>query len=92
MRNPTRFVGLDVHADTIAVALAEDGRDGEVRQLGIIPNRPEAVRKLVQKLGTKGLRVTALICSGTRPSSLLIQIVNRRSASSAVRAPSRRSL
>lgn len=31
MKNVTRFAGLDVHADTIAVALAEDGRDGEVR-------------------------------------------------------------
>jgi len=45
MKNATRFVGLDVHADTIAVAVAEEGRDGEVRQLGIIPNRPEAVGK-----------------------------------------------
>jgi transposase len=53
MRNPTRFVGLDVHADTIAVAVAEEGRRGEVRQLGIIPNRPEAVRKLIQKLSPK---------------------------------------
>jgi hypothetical protein len=32
-----RFVGLDVHAETIAVAVAEP--DGEVRSLGIIPNR-----------------------------------------------------
>ena len=57
MRNAIRFVGPDVHADTIAVALAEEGRNGEVRQLGIIPNRPEAVRKLVRKLGPKGLQV-----------------------------------
>lgn len=57
MRNLTRFVGLDVHADTIAVAVAEEGRGGEVHQLGIIPNRLEAVRKLVQKLGSKGLQV-----------------------------------
>jgi len=57
MRKPTRYVGFDVHADTIAVALAEEGRNGEVRQLGIIPNRLEAVRKLVHKLGTEGLRV-----------------------------------
>ena len=35
-----RFVGLDVHADTIAVAVAE--ADGEVRSLGIIPNRLES--------------------------------------------------
>lgn len=44
-----RFVGLDVHADTIAVAVAEP--DGEVRPLGIIPNRLESIRKLVAKLG-----------------------------------------
>lgn len=50
MRDNTRFVGLDVHADTIAVAVAEAGRDGEVRSLGTIPNNPEAVRKLIKKL------------------------------------------
>ena len=44
-----RFLGLDVHAETIAVAVAE--ADGEVRSLGIIPNREESVRKLVKKLG-----------------------------------------
>jgi transposase len=45
----TRFIGLDVHADSIAVAVAEPS--GEVRALGVIPNDPEAVRKLIRKLG-----------------------------------------
>src|SRR5262249_30020723 len=45
----TRFVGLDVHADSLAVAVAEP--TGEVRVLGVIPNDPEAVRKLIRKLG-----------------------------------------
>src|SRR4030088_747499 len=44
-----RFLGLDVHAETIAVAVAEP--DGEVRSLGVIPNRTESIRKLVTKLG-----------------------------------------
>src|SRR5919205_965374 len=44
-----RFIGLDVHADTIAAAVAEP--DGEVRPLGMIPNRFESVRKMVAKLG-----------------------------------------
>ena len=39
-----KFVGLDVHAETIAVAVAE--QDGEVRSLGVIPNREESIRKL----------------------------------------------
>ncbi len=51
-----RFIGLDVHADTIAVAVAEPS--GDVRSLGTIPNRAESIRKLVKKLRSAGqLRV-----------------------------------
>jgi transposase len=46
-----RYVGLDVHAETIAAAVAEP--DGSVRELGAITNRPEALRKLMAKLGPR---------------------------------------
>jgi len=49
MRKDTRFVGLDVHAETIAVAVVEP--EGELRFLGTIPNRPEAIRRLMKRLG-----------------------------------------
>jgi transposase len=49
MKEKVRFLGLDVHAETIAVAIAEP--DGEVRSLGTIANRAESIRKLVKKLG-----------------------------------------
>lgn len=44
-----RWVGLDVHAETIAMAVAEER--GEVREVGVIPNRPDAVRRMVKQLG-----------------------------------------
>jgi transposase len=49
MKEKVRFLGLDVHAETIAVAIAEP--DGEVRSLGTIANREESIRKLIKKLG-----------------------------------------
>src|SRR5258707_6878182 len=45
MRKTTRWVGLDVHAETVAET------DGPIRSLGIIPNRFESLRKLIKKLG-----------------------------------------
>ncbi len=49
MKEKVRFLGLDVHAETIAVAVAE--ASGEVRSLGTIANRAESLGKLVKKLG-----------------------------------------
>lgn len=49
MKKDTRFVGLDVHAETIAVAVAETS--DEVRSLGTIPNRLAPVRRLLKRLG-----------------------------------------
>ncbi len=49
MKEKVRLLGLDVHAETIAVAVAEP--DGEVRSLGTIQNRAESIRKLIKKLG-----------------------------------------
>ena len=43
------ILGLDVHAETIAIAVAEP--NGEVRSLGTIANREDSVRKFIKKLG-----------------------------------------
>jgi transposase len=40
MAKSITYIGLDVHKDTIAVALAETGLRGEVREYGKIRIRP----------------------------------------------------
>jgi transposase len=44
------FVAFDSAKEKHAVAIADEGRDGEVRYLGEIDNSPDAIRKLVAKL------------------------------------------
>ena len=46
MNQSVKYVGLDVHKDTIAVAVAEDGKRAEVREHGEIVNTPAALTKL----------------------------------------------
>jgi transposase len=42
---------LDESKESIQVAVAEGGQRGEFREYGVIPNTPEALRKLVRRLG-----------------------------------------
>ncbi len=43
------YIGLDVHKDTIAIAIADPGRDDPWYR-GEIANTPKAITKLVERL------------------------------------------
>jgi transposase len=51
------YVGLDVHKEGIAVAVAEGGIRGEVREYGRIANTPAALDRLARKLRREGVEV-----------------------------------
>lgn len=53
----TKYVGMDVHAATIAVAIA-DNQSSEVRFFGQIANTTEAMLKLVKQLSTDGAKLS----------------------------------
>lgn len=62
MSERTRFVGLDVHKATVAVAVAEEV--GSPESHGEVPNEPTALRKLVGRLGGPGIRLSVAYEAG----------------------------
>lgn len=56
--NDITYIGLDVHKATIAVAIAEGSRHGEVRTLGVFQNRTDVISKLVERLTKAGRRLS----------------------------------
>lgn len=70
----SKYIGLDVHKETIAVAVA-DGDGGEVRYLGEIANEPAAVKRLLHKLSRDGGRLRFCYEAGPCGYELYRQIV-----------------
>jgi len=54
MTKNTIFIGLDVHKNSIDVALADAGRDGDVRFYGTVGGDLESLHKVVRKLQSNG--------------------------------------
>ncbi len=54
MGQPTRFVGMDVHKDTIVVAVTAAGDSGKATPYGTFANTTAALEKLVKRLRQAG--------------------------------------
>ena len=62
MSQRTRYVGIGAHKATLSVAAAEEV--GQPVDHGRIPNEPEAVRKLVRRLGGSDMRLVVAYEAG----------------------------
>jgi len=54
MKKTEHYVGLDVHKDTVTIAVADEGRQGEVRIYGQVSSDLRAVEKALRKIGADG--------------------------------------
>ena len=54
MEQPTRFIGMDVHKNTIVVAVTAAGDVGKATAYGTFPNTASALEKLVKRLRQAG--------------------------------------
>jgi transposase len=73
-KDSTAYVALDTSKLRNAVAIASEGRDGEVRYLGEIDNTPAATGKLVRKLAKRHPAVTFCYEAGPTGYGLYRQI------------------
>lgn len=69
-KQETAFAGIDVSKDTLAIVIAEDGRNGEVRESGSIASTPAAVHRFRNKLRTRFCHVQVCYEAGDWPWSL----------------------
>jgi transposase len=54
MTKNSTFIGMDVHKNSIDIAIADQGRNGQVRYYGKIDGTLSALDKIVRKLVSKG--------------------------------------
>jgi transposase len=54
MEQATRFVGMDVHKDTIVVAVTATGETGKATAYGTLPNTAASLERLVKRLRQAG--------------------------------------
>ena len=85
MKECIKFVGMDVHRDSISVAVA-DSEGGQTRFVGEIASTPQAVRDLVNRLGGDGSRLS--LCYEAGPSGYaLYRMLSERGEECAIVVP-----
>ncbi len=87
MERTIKYVGLDVHKDTIQVAIAEEGRRSPVMSYGNIHNTPLSIDKLIRKLKSTGHELSVVYEAGPTGYGIYRQLKSKN-VDCAVVAPS----
>lgn len=66
----TKYIGLDVHQDTIAIAVADEGAHREVRFFGTVANSADGLRRALSSIGKDGSHLQ--VCYESGPCGFVI--------------------
>lgn len=87
MKKTIKYVGLDVHKDTIQVAIAEEGRERPAMSYGNIHNTPLDIDKVIRKLKSSGHELSVVYEAGPTGYGIYRQL-KAQNVNCAVVAPS----
>jgi transposase len=73
-KDKTVFIGLDTSKMKISVALAEEGRQGEIRFFGDIDNTPDTVQRFIAKMSSRYIKLSFCYEAGPTGYGLYRQI------------------
>jgi transposase len=65
MKKTVKYIGLDVHKNSISIGIADEGRDGEIRYYGKIDNNMDQLTKFSRKLISQGAELRCVYEAGS---------------------------
>ncbi|MGD8649672.1 MAG: IS110 family transposase [Desulfobacterales bacterium] len=77
MKKIVKYVGLDVHKDSITIAIADQGRKGEVRVYGKIANNLDQIDKVMRKLISQNAQLHCVYEAGPCGYPLYRHLTNK---------------
>lgn len=63
-KHTIKYVGLDVHKETIVIAIADEERQGEIRDYGTVPHTLDALDKFLRKQISQGVKLRCVYEAG----------------------------
>lgn len=87
MEKTIKYIGLDVHKDTIQVAIAEEGRKSPAMSYGNIHNTPLHIDKVIRNLKSDGTQLSVVYEAGPTGYGIYRQL-KAQNIECAVAAPS----